>query len=147
MSFIQKTYALKESEIDKKWYLIDAQGKVLGRLASEIANILRGKNKPVYSPHLDSGDNVIVINADKIFLGGTKDDDKEYFRHSGYPGGERFVSIKRYKVKKPGYILERAVKGMLPKNRIGRKIFKNLRVYTGTEHPHTAQKPETVEIN
>ena len=146
MSFIQKTFSLKESEIDKKWYLIDADGKVLGRLATEIAKILRGKNKPVFTPYLDAGDNVVVINADKISLGGSKEDDKEYFRHSGYPGGIRFVNIKKYKVKKPAYILEHAVKGMLPKNRIGRKIFKNLRVYTGKEHPHSAQSPETIEI-
>ncbi len=146
MSFIQKTYSLKESEINKKWYLINAEGKVLGRLASEIAKLLRGKNKPVYSPHLDAGDNVIVINADKIAVGGSKADTKEYFRHSGFPGGVRFVSIKRYKEKKPGYVLEHAVKGMLPKNRIGRKMFQNLRVYTGSEHPHTAQKPETIEF-
>ena len=146
MSFIQKTFSLKESQIDKKWYLIDAEGKVLGRLATEIAKILRGKNKPVFTPYLDAGDNVVVINADKISLSGSKGNDKEYFRHSGYPGGIRFVNIKKYKVKKPEYILERAVKGMLPKNRIGRKIFKNLRVYAGTDHPHAAQKPETIEI-
>jgi large subunit ribosomal protein L13 len=146
MSFIQKTYSLKASEIDKKWYLVDADGKILGRMATEIARILRGKNKPIFTPHLDAGDNVVVINAEKIVLTGTKGTDKEYFRHSGYPGGVKFVNIKKLKVKKPEYILEHAIKGMLPKNRIGRKIFKNLHIYIGSEHPHSAQKPEAIEI-
>ena len=146
MSDIQKTYSMKASEIEKKWYLVDAGGKVLGRLAVEIAKVLRGKNKPVFTPHMDTGDNVVVINAEKIVLTGTKDQDKEYFSHSGYPGGVKFTNIKKMMEKKPEFILEHAVKGMLPKNKLGRKIFKNLKVYSGSDHPHSAQKPEILEI-
>lgn len=146
MSMIQKTHAVKASEIDKKWFIVDADGKILGRVAVEIAKILRGKHKPSFTPHLDTGDNVVVINADKIQLTGMKGEKKEYFRHSGYPGGIKFINIKKIKEKKPEYILEHAVKGMLPKNRLGRKILKNLRVYAGSDHPHEAQKPEVLEI-
>ncbi len=146
MKGIQKTYSMKASEINKKWYIIDADGKVLGRLASEVSKILRGKNKPTYTPNLDMGDNVIVINAEKIVLSGTKSDDKEYFRHSQYPGGIKFVNIKKMKKERPEFIIEHAVKNMLPKNRLGRKIFGNLKVYTGAEHPHQAQQPEPFEI-
>ena len=146
MSQIQKTFSLKASQIEKKWYLINAEGKVLGRLASEIARILRGKHKPIFTPHMDSGDNIIVINAENIILTGNKPEDKEYFRHSGYPGGEKFINIKKIKKEKPAFILEHAVKGMLPKNRLGRKVFKNLKVYTGPDHPHQAQKPEIIDI-
>lgn len=137
---------MKASEIDKKWYIIDADGKILGRLASEIAKILRGKNKPTFTPHMDMGDNVIVINAEKIVLTGSKADDKEYFRHSQYPGGIKFVNIKKIKKERPEYVIEHAVKLMLPKSRLGRKIFGNLKVYTGAEHPHQAQKPEPLDI-
>jgi large subunit ribosomal protein L13 len=146
MKGIQKTYSMKASEIDKKWYIIDADGKVLGRLASEVAKILRGKNKPTFTPNLDMGDNVIVINAEKIVLTGSKPDDKEYFRHSQYPGGIKFVNIKKIKKEHPEYVIEHAVKLMLPKSRLGRKIFGNLKVYTGAEHPHKAQKPEPIDI-
>ena len=146
MSEIQKTYSMKASEIEKKWYIVDANGKVLGRLAGEIAKVLRGKNKPTFTPHMDAGDNVVVINADKIVLTGTKDQDKEYFSHSGYPGGIKFTNIQKMKEKKPEFILEHAVKGMLPKNKLGRKIFKNLKVYCGSDHPHAAQKPEILEL-
>lgn len=146
MKGMQKTYSLKASDIHKKWFIIDADGKILGRLASEAANILRGKNKPDFTPNLDMGDNVIVINADKIVLTGTKPDDKEYFRHSQYPGGIKFVNIKKIKKERPEFIIEHAVKSMLPKSRLGRKIFGNLKVYTGTEHPHQAQKPEPLDI-
>jgi large subunit ribosomal protein L13 len=146
MKGIQKTYSMKASEINKKWYIIDADGKVLGRLASEVAKILRGKNKPTFTPNLDMGDNVIVINAEKIVLSGTKTEDKEYFRHSQYPGGIKFVNIKKIKKERPEYVIEHAVKLMLPKSRLGRKIFGNLKVYTGAEHPHKAQKPEPIEI-
>lgn len=143
---IQKTYAMKASEINKKWYVVDAEGKVLGRLATEIATILRGKNKPDYTPYLDMGDNVVVVNAEKIALTGNKAEDKEYFRHSQYPGGVRFVNIKKIMKEKPEFVIENAVKGMLPKTRLGRKIIKNLKVYSGTEHPHTAQKPESINL-
>lgn len=143
---IQKTYAMKASEINKKWYVVDAEGKVLGRLATEIATILRGKNKPDYTPYLDMGDNVVVINAEKIVLTGNKADDKEYFRHSQYPGGIKFVNIKKYMKERPEFVVENAVKGMLPKTRLGRKIIKNLKVYSGSNHPHSAQKPEAINL-
>ncbi len=143
---IQKTYAMKASEINKKWYVVDAEGKVLGRLATEIATILRGKNKPDYTPYLDMGDNVVVINAEKIVLTGNKADDKEYFRHSQYPGGIKFVNIKKYMKERPEFVVENAVKGMLPKTRLGRKIIKNLKVYSGGDHPHSAQKPEAINL-
>jgi large subunit ribosomal protein L13 len=143
---IQKTYAMKASEINKKWYVVDAEGKVLGRLATEIATILRGKNKPDYTPYLDMGDNVVVINAEKIVLTGNKAEDKEYFRHSQYPGGIKFVNIKKYMKERPEFVVENAVKGMLPKTRLGRKIIKNLKVYSGGDHPHSAQKPEAINL-
>ncbi len=146
MKGIQKTYSMKASEISKKWYVIDAEGKVLGRLATQIAMILRGKNKPTFTPYLDMGDNVIVINAEKIVLTGSKADDKEYFRHSQYPGGIKFVNIKKMWKERPQFIIEHAVKSMLPKNRLGRKIFGNLKVYKGADHPHQAQTPEPLEI-
>ena len=146
MKQLQTTYSMKEAEIDKKWYLVDAEGKVLGRLATEIAMILRGKKKPTFTPHFDMGDNVVVINAEKVKLTGLKSQDKEYFTHSQYPGGEKFINIKKMMAQKPEFIIEHAVKGMLPKNRLGRKIMKNLKVYAGTEHPHEAQKPEKFEL-
>ncbi len=143
---MQKTYTMKASEIDKKWYLIDAEGKILGRVAVKIANILRGKNKPDFTPHLDMGDYVIVINADKVALTGSKADNKEYFSHSQYPGGIKLTNIKKIMKSKPEFILEHAVKGMLPKNKLGKKIFSNLKVYSGSEHPHDAQIPEKLEV-
>ncbi len=146
MRSIQKTFSIKESEIEKKWYLIDAEGKILGRLATEIASILRGKKKPGFTPHMDMGDNVVVINAEKISLTGLKSEDKKYFTHSQYPGGEKFTSIKKIMEKKPEYIITHAVKGMVPKNRLGRKIMGNLKVYAGIDHPHGAQKPEKLDI-
>ncbi len=146
MSTIQKTYTMKGAQIDKKWVVVDANGKVLGRLASEIADILRGKNKPQYTPHLDMGDNVIVINAEKVLLTGMKSEHKEYFRHSHYPGGGRFINIQKMMIEKPEFVIEHAVKGMLPKNKLSRKLMGNLKVYTGTEHPHEAQKPESIEL-
>jgi large subunit ribosomal protein L13 len=146
MKGMQKTYSLKGSDIHKKWFVIDADGKILGRLASEAAKILRGKNKPDFTPNLDMGDNVIVINAEKVVLTGSKPEDKEYFRHSQYPGGIKFVNIKKIKKERPEFIIEHAVKSMLPKSRLGRKVFSNLKVYAGTEHPHQAQKPEPLDI-
>ena len=146
MQTIQKTYSMKASEIDKKWFLIDAEGMVLGRLSTKIANILRGKDKPEFTPHMDMGDFVIVINAEKITLTGTKSDKKKYFSHSGYPGGDKFTKITKFMEKKPEYVLMHAVKGMLPKNRLGRKIMKNLKIYSGSEHPHNSQKPEICDV-
>jgi len=137
---------MKQGEIDKKWFLVDAKGKILGRLASEIAKILRGKNKPSFTPHLDMGDNVIVINAKEVALSGEKNLKKDYFFHSQYPGGEKFVNITKMKEKKPEFIIEHAVKGMLPKNRLGRKVLKNLKIYGGEDHPHKAQQAEKIDL-
>ncbi|HQL43198.1 MAG: 50S ribosomal protein L13 [Spirochaetes bacterium] len=146
MSIWQRTFSLKKSQIEKKWYIIDAEGKVLGRLAAEIAHVLRGKHKPTYSSHLDMGDNIVVINAEKILLTGKKPDDKEYFFHSGYPGGMKFVNIKKMLQKKPEYVLYHAVKGMMPKNKLSRNLMGNLKIYAGKDHPHQAQKPENLEL-
>jgi len=146
MKDIQKTFSLKASQIEKKWYLIDAEGKVLGRLATEIARLLRGKHKPIFTPHMDTGDNIIVINADRVILTGNKDLDKEYFSHSQYPGGKKFINIQKIRKEKPAFVLQHAVKGMLPKNRLGRKVIKNLKIFAGNEHLHQAQNPEKLEI-
>ncbi len=146
MKDIQKTYSMKEAEIQKKWYLVDAEGKVLGRLATEIATILRGKNKPEYTPNLDMGDNIIVINAEKIVLSGSKATDKDYFSHSHYPGGVKFTSITKLMKEKPEFVIEHAVKGMLPKTKMGKKVLGNLKVYAGDKHPHEAQKPEIINL-
>lgn len=137
-----KTYSVKAGEIERNWYVVDARGKVLGRLATEIARILRGKHKPIYSPHLDTGDFVVVINAEEIQLTGRKPEQKTYFRHSGYMGGEKHIPFRRMQEKHPERILELAVKGMLPKNALGRQMRKKLRVYAGSEHPHQGQRPE-----
>ena len=137
-----KTYFAKKEEFtDKKWYIIDAEGKVLGRIVTEIANILRGKNKPAYTPHVDTGDFVVVINAEKVKLTGKKMLQKVYYRHSGYIGGLKSMTAKEMLEKKPEEVIQHAVKGMLPKNRLGRKMYKKLKVYKGTEHPHEAQEP------
>ena len=143
-----KTYIAKEKEVEdsKRWYVVDAEGKVLGRLASQIAHILRGKHKPIYSPHQDVGDFVVVINAEKVKLTGKKMDQKTYFRHSGYIGGTTFTPVSLMLQKHPERVIEYAVKRMLPKNALGRKMFKKLKVYAGPEHPHTAQKPEVLEV-
>lgn len=141
-----KTYSAKPSDIEKNWVLVDAEDQSLGRLSSEVARLLRGKHKPQFTPHMDTGDNVIVINADKVKLTGKKLTNKKYFRHTGYPGGERFTTALEAKQKDPTFLVANAVKGMLPKNRLGRKIFKNLRVYAGATHPHTAQQPEKIEL-
>jgi large subunit ribosomal protein L13 len=142
-----KTASANSETVNKEWVLIDATGQVLGRLASEIAMLLRGKRKPYYTPHVDCGDNVIVINSEKVKLTGLKMTDKKYIRHSGYPGGQRVRTVEEYLVKKPEFVLEHAVKGMLPKNRLGRKLFKNLFVYIGPEHKHEAQKPKEIKFN
>lgn len=141
-----KTFTAKPSDIDKKWVLVDAEDQPLGRLSSNIARILRGKHKPEFTPHMDTGDNVIVINAEKVKLTGNKLEQKEYFRHTGYPGGERFTSAEEVLQKDPTFIIKNAVRGMLPKNRLGRKILKNLRIFAGPVHPHTAQQPEKIEF-
>lgn len=141
-----KTFTAKPSDIDKKWVLVDAEDQPLGRLSSNIARILRGKHKPEFTPHMDTGDNVIVINAEKVKLTGNKLEQKEYFRHTGYPGGERFTSAEEMLQKDPTFIIKNAVRGMLPKNRLGRKILKNLRIFAGPVHPHTAQQPEKIEF-
>jgi len=146
MKNIQKTYAMKQSEIEKKWYLVDAEGKVLGRLATEIADRLRGKHKPTYSPNLDMGDNIIIINAEKVVLTGSKSDDKDYFSHSHYPGGEKFTNIKKVMKEKPEFVILHAVKGMLPKTRLAKQIIGNLKIYAGSSHPHAAQKPEIINL-
>lgn len=141
-----KTYSAKPGDIEKKWVLFDAEGQPLGRLSSKVATILRGKHKPQFTPHMDTGDNVIVINAEKVKLTGNKWQQKEYFRHTGYPGGERFTTAEKKLEKDPTFLIKNAVKGMLPKNRLGRKLMTNLRVYAGPVHPHTAQKPEKIEL-
>ena len=141
-----RTYTPKPGDIERKWYVVDAQGKTLGRLASEIAKILRGKNKPIFSPHMDTGDYVIVINAEKIHVTGRKLTQKFYYRHSGYPGGLKAISLRDLLQKHPERVVKFAVRGMLPKNRLGRKMIKKLKVYAGPEHPHQAQNPEPLKI-
>ncbi len=141
-----KTFSAKPSTIDKKWIVVDAEGQVLGRLASKVASILRGKTKPTYTPHMDTGDNVIVINADKIRLTGKKMTDKQYFRHTGYPGGVKLTTPEELLEKHPTRVVTMAVKGMLPKNSLGRDLLRNLRVYAGPVHPHTAQQPDNVTL-
>lgn len=141
-----KTFSLKPSQIERKWYLIDAQGKVLGRLATEIASLLRGKRKPTYSPHLDNGDHVVVINADKVTVTGRKREQKLYRHHTGYPGGLQSRTFAQQLARKPELILKQAVKGMLPHNRLGRQMMKKLRVYAGPKHPHESQQPQPIEL-
>lgn len=141
-----KTYSVKASEIEHDWYVVDARDRVLGRLASEVARVLRGKHKPIYSPHLDVGDYVIVINARHVRLTGKKADQKAYFRHSGYMGGEKFIPFKRMIRTRPERVIELAVKGMLPKSTLGRQMLRKLRVYAGEEHPHAPQDPKPLEV-
>jgi large subunit ribosomal protein L13 len=140
------TYYAKPGEVQREWLLVDATDKVLGRLATQIAAILKGKTKPQYTPHTDVGDFVIVINADKVRLTGNKADQKTYYSHSGYPGGLKEVPYERMLERHPERIIEKAVKGMLPKNTLGRMMGKKLKVYAGPEHPHTAQNPRTIEL-
>lgn len=142
-----KTVSANKETVDKKWVLVNAEGQTLGRLASRIAFILRGKHKPSFTPHVDCGDNVVVINAGKVELSGHKEWDKEYVRYTGYPGGQRKTTPEKLRIKKPIAILEKSVKGMLPKNRLGRDLYRNLFVYEGAEHKHEAQKPEKFDIN
>jgi len=143
---MRTTYMAKANEVERKWYVVDAAGQTLGRLASEVATLLRGKHKPIFTPHVDTGDYVIIVNADKIKLTGKKLTDKIYYHHSGYPGGLKQRTAQEMLEKRPERMIELAVKGMLPKNRLGRRMFKKLFVYRGPEHPHQAQKPETYEL-
>jgi large subunit ribosomal protein L13 len=142
-----KTKSANAATVDKKWVVVDAEGEVLGRLAAKVAYILRGKHKPDFTPHVDCGDNVIVINAEKIVVTGKKAEDKKYIRHTGYPGGQRVRSFNELMKKKPTAAVEHAIKGMLPKNRLGRELFRNLFVFEGPEHKHQAQKPIKLELN
>ncbi len=141
-----KTFMANAKNVERKWYVIDAEGKVFGRLASQVAHILKGKHKPTYTPHVDTGDYVIVTNIDKVVLTGNKLDGKVYYRHTGYPGGLKEVKYRDLLKKKPEFAFEKAVKGMLPKNSLGRKMIKKLKVYSGPEHKNQAQKPEKLEI-
>ena len=142
-----KTESIKSSEIVRNWYLVDAKDKTLGRLASGIAQILRGKNKVNFTPHMDMSDFIVVINADKVILTGNKENSKEYWRHTGYPGGQKTVSYKKMLEIYPDRVISNAVKGMLPHNKLGRKLLKHLKVYRGDNHPHEAQNPEKLTIN
>ena len=141
-----KTFSAKPQDIERKWFVVDAQGQTLGRMATRIATILRGKHKPIYTPHMDCGDYVIVVNADKIHVTGQKLEQKTYYRHSGYPGGLRQVSLRRQLQVHPDRVIEAAVRGMLPKNRLGRKMFRKLKIYAGPTHPHEAQQPTALEL-
>ena len=145
-SIIMKTRSLKAAEIQKEWYIADAKGKTLGRFASEIAKVLRGKHKPTFTPNLDMGDFVIVVNADKVKLSGNKETNKTYFKHSGYIGSTTFTKLDQMRRTHPERIVEKAVWGMLPKNRLGRAIIKHLKVYIGEDHPHSAQQPKILEF-
>jgi len=141
-----KTYTPKANEFERLWWVVDAEGKTLGRLATKIASILRGKHKPIFTPHLDVGDYVVVVNADKIELTGNKSDQKTYFRHSGYMGGEKHIPFRRMIEKHPNRVVELAVRGMLPKNTLGRHMRSKLKVYAGADHPHHGQQPQKLEI-
>jgi large subunit ribosomal protein L13 len=142
-----KTYSAKPGEITREWYLVDAEGKTLGRLATQIADTLRGKRKPQFTPHVDTGDFVIVVNADKIQVTGNKLDQKRYYRHSGYPGGLRSRTLREQLERRPTEVLRVAVKGMLPKNRLARQQITKLKIYAGPEHPHEAQNPKSLELD
>lgn len=142
-----KSFMANPSTVERKWYVVDATDKTLGRLAAEVAKVLRGKNKPTFTPHVDTGDNVIIVNADKVVLTGKKLTQKVYFHHTGYLGGDRYVVAKDMLANNPVRMVEMAVRGMIPKNRLGDRIYSKLHVYAGPEHPHAAQKPEVLEIN
>ncbi len=141
-----KTFSARQQDVEPEWYVVDAEDKVLGRLASEVAGILRGKRKPIYTPHVDTGDHVIIINAEKVLLTGKKLQDKVYYRHSGYPGGIKSITAGKLMQQNPARLVEHAIRGMLPKNRLGRAMFRKLRVYPSSEHPHEAQKPKMLEL-
>ena len=141
-----KTFSAKPHEVKRDWYIVDAAGKTLGRLASEVARRLRGKHKPIYTPHVDTGDYIVVVNAEKIHVTGNKATDKKYYRHSGYPGGLKTITFDKLLASKPIRVIELAVKGMLPKNILGREMYRKLKVYAGTNHPHEAQQPKPLDI-
>jgi large subunit ribosomal protein L13 len=141
-----RTFSGKKEDIHRDWYVVDAEGQTLGRLASRIATILRGKHKPIYTPHLDCGDYVIVLNADKVRVTGRKMDQKFYYRYSGYPGGLSQISLRDQLARHPERVLQAAIRGMLPKNKLGRRMIKKLKVYAGDEHPHQAQQPKPLEL-
>ena len=142
-----KTVSVRQQDVAHDWYVVDATGQTLGRLASEIARRLRGKHKAEYTPHVDAGDYIIVVNAEKVFVSGNKETKKIYYRHSGYPGGIKSTSLKRLREAKPEELLEKAVKGMLPRNPLGRAVFRKLKVYAGDTHPHGAQQPKTMVLS
>ncbi|MFQ5356383.1 MAG: 50S ribosomal protein L13 [Mariprofundaceae bacterium] len=141
------TWTYRPGDVQTEWYVIDAEGAILGRLATKVATVLRGKHRPQYTPHADLGDHVVVINADKVRLTGRKEDQKKYYRHSGYAGGLKTTSFKALREKYPERIVESAIRGMLPKTSLGRKMRKKLKVYAGNQHPHTAQQPKTLDMN
>ena len=141
-----KTYSAKPESVKRDWYVVDASGKTLGRLATEVASRLRGKHKPEFTPHVDTGDYIVVVNADKVAVTGNKANDKMYYRHTGYPGGLKEANFATLQAEKPEMIIEKAVKGMLPRNPLGRDMYRKLKVYAGAEHPHTAQQPQQLEI-
>ena len=141
-----KTVSLRKEDVKRDWYIVDMEGQVVGRAATKIATILRGKHKPSYTPHIDCGDYIIIINADKLRFTGQKMDQKQYFSHSGYPGGQKVITPRQLLEKKPYAVIEKAVKGMLPKTKLGRKMFKKMFVYAGAEHPHQAQQPKKLEL-
>ncbi len=143
---MNKTYSPKISEIDRQWFVVDANGQRLGRLAAQVAKILRGKHKPIYTPHMDTGDFVVVVNADKVVLTGRKEDQKIYYRHSTRPGSLKQETVRQLRARRPIKLVENAVKGMLPKNRLGRKLFTKLKVYAGPDHPHQSQQPAVLEV-
>ena len=142
-----ETRSIRANEISREWFIVDAEGQTLGRLASEIAQIIRGKKKPFFTPHMDMGDFVVVVNAEKVKVTGNKEKDKTYFRHSGYPGGVTQISLRKVRQDYPERIITNAVKGMLPNNRLGRQLLTHLKVYSGTDHPHSAQLPKTITFN
>ncbi|MFQ6099861.1 MAG: 50S ribosomal protein L13 [Anaerolineae bacterium] len=143
---VEKTYVTKKEGVEREWCVVDATGQTLGRLATQVAHRLRGKHKPIYSPSVDTGDYVIVVNAEKIHVTGRKLDQKVYYRHSGYPGGLKQITLRNLLQKHPTRVIEHAVRGMLPKNRLGRRMFKKLKVYAGPDHPHAAQQPKPLEL-
>lgn len=146
VEIVDKTYVTRSKDVQREWYVVDAAGQTLGRLAARVARILRGKHKPTYSPSVDTGDFVIVVNAEKIHVTGRKLDQKIYYRYSGYPGGLKEITLRNLLQRHPTRVIEHAVRGMLPKNRLGRQMFKKLKVYAGPDHPHAAQQPEQLEL-
>ena len=141
-----KTFVTNPNKIEREWYVVDATGQTLGRLASQVAHVLRGKHKPIYSPSVDAGDHVVIVNAEKIHVTGRKLDQKIYYRYTGYPGGLKEITLRNLLQKHPTRVIEHAVRGMLPKNRLGRRMFKKLKVYAGPDHPHEAQQPSPFEL-